>query len=59
MKDRYRAKIYVDVWADTKEEAEMQVDIIALSLPNSFQDTLIRLPHGSEISLDVQEPKSS
>ena len=59
MKDRYRAKIYVDVWADTKEEAEMQVDIIALSLPNSFQDTLIRLPHGSEISLDAQEPKSS
>ena len=59
MKDRYRAKIYVDVWADTKEEAEMLVDIIALSLPNSFQDTLIRLPHGSEISLDVQEPKSS
>ena len=59
MKDRYRGSIFVDVWADTKEEAEKMVDNIVLGLPNSFQDTLIRLPHGSEISLDVQEPKSS
>ena len=48
---RYRATICVDVWADTKEEAEKEVEGIVLGLPNSFQIALSRLPHGSEISL--------
>ena len=51
---RYRATICVDVWADSKEEAEMKVDIHVLSLPNAFQIALSRMPHGSKISL-VQE----
>ena len=56
---RYRATICVDIWADTKEEAEKKSMDIVLGLPNSFQDTLIELPHGSEISLDSQEPECS
>ena len=49
---RYRATICVDVWADTKEEAENEVEGIVLGLPpNSFQIALSRLPHGSKISL--------
>ena len=49
---RYRATICVDVWADTKEEAEKEVEGIVLGLPpNSFQIALSRLPHGSKISL--------
>ena len=56
---RYRANIYVDVWADTKEEAEKMVDNIVLGLPNSFQDTLIKLPHGSETSLVKENPDSN
>tara|TARA_Y100000310_G_scaffold107691_1_gene106093 strand:- start:675 stop:884 length:210 start_codon:yes stop_codon:yes gene_type:complete len=57
---RYRGTICVDVWADTKEEAEMLMDIHVLGLPNAFQIALSRMPHGSEISL-VQEnlPNSS
>ena len=56
---RYRSTICVDIWADTKEEAEEKAMDIVLGLPNSFQDTLTELPHGSEISLDSQEPKCS
>ena len=56
---RYRATICVDIWADTKEEAEKKSSDIVLGLPNSFQIELSRTPHGSKISLDVQEPKSS
>ena len=48
---RYRATIFVDVWADSKEEAEMKVDILVLGLPNSFTGALSRMPHGSKISL--------
>ena len=48
---RYRATICVDVWTDSKEEAEKKVDSIVLGLPNSFQIALSRLPHGSKISL--------
>ena len=48
---RYRATIAVDVFVDTKEEAEKGVQDIVLGLPNSFQIALSRLPHGSEISL--------
>ena len=53
---RYRATICVDVWADTKEEAEKEVENIVLGLPNSFQIALSRLPHGSKISLVSEEP---
>ena len=48
---RYRAEIAVDIFADTKEEAEMKVDILFLGLPNSFTGALSRMPHGSKISL--------
>ena len=48
---RYRAEICVDVFADTKEEAEKRVQDIVLGLPNSFQIAISRLPHGSKISL--------
>ena len=48
---RYRATICVDVWADSKEEAEKKVEDIVLGLPNSFQIALSRTPHGSKISL--------
>ena len=48
---RYRAEICVDVFADTKEEAEKRVQDIVLGLPNSFSMAINRLPHGSKISL--------
>ena len=48
---RYRCKIAVDVFADTKEEAEKRVQEIVLGLPNSFSMAINRLPHGSKISL--------
>ena len=56
---RYRAEIYVDVFADTLEEAEKMVDDFVIKTPNSFQANVCELPHGSEISLDTKEPKSS
>ena len=49
---RYRATICVDVWTDSKEEAEKEVEGIVLGLPNSFQIALSRLPHGSKISFE-------
>ena len=48
---RYRATIAVDVFVDTKEEAEKRVQDIVLGLPNSFSMAISRLPHGSKISL--------
>ena len=54
---RYRATICIDVWADSKEEAEMLVDIHVLGLPNAFQIALESLPHGSEISLIKEDPE--
>ena len=53
---RYRGEIAVDIWADTKEEAEKRVQDIVLGLPNSFQMAISRLPHGSKISLVSEEP---
>ena len=53
---RYRATIAVDVFADTKEEAEKRVQDIVLGLPNSFQMAIFRLPHGSKISLVSEKP---
>lgn len=51
---RYRATICVDVWADTKEEAEKEVENIVLGLSNSFQMALSRMPHGSKISFEQE-----
>ena len=51
---RYRATICVDVWTDSKEEAEKKVEGIVLGLPNSFQIALSRLPHGSKISFEQE-----
>ncbi len=51
---RYRATICVDVWSDTKEEAEKKVDSIVEGLPNSFQISVSRMPHGGTISLDTE-----
>ena len=48
---RYRATIAVDIFADTKEEAEKRVQDIVLGVPNSFSMAISRLPHGSKISL--------
>ena len=48
---RYRATIGLDIFVDSKEEAEKKVEDIVLGLPNSFQIALSRLPHGSKISL--------
>ena len=56
---RYRLTMLVDIFVDTKEEAEEKAMEIVLGIPNSLQDTLIEQPHGSEISLDSKEPKSS
>ncbi len=49
---RYRAIIYVDIWADEGSEASKELAKIVKSIPNSFSDGLSALPHGSEISLD-------
>ena len=53
---RYRATICVDVWTDSKEEAEKKVESIVLGIPDSFLMALSRLPHGSKISLVSEEP---
>ena len=52
---RYRATIGVDIFVDSKEEAEKMVENIVLGLPNSFQMALSRMPHGSKISLVSSE----
>ena len=56
---RYRSTICVDIWADTKEEAEEKSMDIVLDIPNSFQVAISRIPHGSEVSLDTKEPSCS
>ena len=48
---RYRAIIAVDIFVDTKEEAEKRVQDIVLGLPDSLLMAINRLPHGSKISL--------
>ena len=53
---RYRATIAVDVFVDTKEEAEKRVQDIVLGLPNSFSMAISRLSHGSKISLVSEKP---
>jgi hypothetical protein len=56
---RYRATIYVDIWAEEGRIAGKKLEKIVKSVPNSFSDGLSALPHGSEISLVSQEPKCS
>ena len=56
---RYRATIYVDIWADTKEEAAKSLAKIINPIPNAFSDGVSKLPHGSKISLVSEEPNSS
>ena len=51
---RYRATIYVDLWAGEGKAASKKLEKIVKSIPNSFSDGLVPLKHGSEISL-VQE----
>jgi len=53
---RYRATIGLDIFVDSKEEAEKIVEDVVLGLPNSFQMALSRMPHGSKISLVSEEP---
>ena len=56
---RFRATICCDIWADTKEVAEMKADIIELQLPNSFLVALSRMPHGSKISFTEENPPNT
>ena len=49
---RYRANICVDVWVDSIEEAENRIEEIVKQIPNSFQDTITSLPHGSKITFE-------
>ena len=56
---RYRSVIMVDVWSNTKEEAEKKSLDIVLGIPNSFLETTSELEHGSDISLIPTEPKNS
>ena len=57
--ERYRSTILVDIWADSKEEAEDKSLDIVLGIPNSLQADISIMPHGSEFSLDAKEPKCS
>ena len=51
MQKRYRATIYVDLWADSPQDASDELSGILKETPNSFSDGLTELPHGSEESL--------
>ena len=53
---RYRAVIYVDIWAEEGKTAGKKLDKIVKSIPNAFSDGLSPLPHGSEISLIQEDP---
>tara|TARA_Y100000310_G_scaffold124006_1_gene122751 strand:+ start:412 stop:579 length:168 start_codon:yes stop_codon:yes gene_type:complete len=53
---RYRATIYVDIWAEEGRIAGKKLEKIVKSIPNSFSDGLSPLPHGSDISLIQEDP---
>ena len=53
---RYRATIYVDIWAEEGRIAGKKLEKIVKSIPNSFSDGLSPLPHGSDISLIQENP---
>ena len=52
---RYRATIYVDLWAEEGKVASKKLEKIVKSIPNSWSDGLERKPHGSDISLDSRD----
>ena len=56
---RYRSIIYVDIFADSQEEAEEKSLDLAIKIPNSFSGETVEMKHGSEISLVTKEPKNS
>tara|TARA_Y100000310_G_C20359450_1_gene658268 strand:+ start:250 stop:426 length:177 start_codon:yes stop_codon:yes gene_type:complete len=56
---RYRATIYIDLWHESSKEASKELEKIVKSIPNSFSDGLIALPHGSDISLVQENPDNS
>ena len=51
MKKRYRATVFVDIWADSPQSASDELSGIVKNVPNSFSDGFTELPHGSEESL--------
>ena len=55
---RYRATIMVDVWADSKEEAEEQALDIVGNIPNAFHAVTSRMPHGSKGITFEEEDKA-
>ena len=52
---RYRAAIYVDLWAKEDRSAGKKLEKIVKSIPNSFSDGISPLPHGSEVSLTQED----
>jgi len=48
---RYRGTIFVDFHEEGKQDAEKQFMQIVLGLKNAFPGDLVKMPHGSEISL--------
>ena len=60
MEKRFRATVYVDLWAESGKGASFQLNQILRTVPNSFSDGLSELKHGSEISLiDDKESETS
>ena len=51
MQKRYRATIYVDIWADNPQDASDELLGILKETPNSFSDGFTELKHGSAESL--------
>lgn len=56
---RYRSTIYVDIFANSQEEAEEKSVDLVIEIPNSFSGETVEMKHGSEISLVNEEPNSS
>ena len=48
---RYRANIIVDVFEEDLDAAQKELDKIIGDLSNSFQVSIEKLPHGSDVSL--------
>lgn len=48
---RYRGTIYIDVYADSRDEAENELSEIVLGLKGSFLGEVIPAPHGSKLNL--------
>ena len=48
---RYRANIVVDIFEEDLDAAQEKLDKIIGDLSNSFQVSIEKLPHGSDVSL--------